>query len=346
MELPAKSIDGAEKGVRSPLERARLSVRSLVDTGKTYYRWQKEVGDHLREQGQAAKFYRALPLLLFSYLILIASPWMLNITAMKIAELEVIHIPRLFARVSGDMAFYPNGYSLLGAILYLPVLVIFARKKISPCIRDSNGWRKAGYCMGLLLYTLWSALLLYAIARMGLLFGIQFMLSTILWILILCFWLTQIGIYLLTFTTWFWIMKIISIYKPLLGLAITGLAFYYGVNIARFLADASKFAYPANLHHLFGVISVSVVVIQWYATACSSVATAIPWIVKFRIVLGLRREGDSFREGSYYQRWCNQDRDEWPTVREAVIDGWRTRGERSDSNLWQVTREVFREVFH
>ncbi|YCU47988.1 hypothetical protein ACRYGS_20875 [Mycobacteroides abscessus] len=346
MELPAKSIDGAEKGVRSPLGRARLSVRSLVDTGKTYYRWQKEVGDHLREQGQAAKFYRALPLLLFSYLILIASPWMLNITAMKIAELEVIHIPRLFARVSGDIAFYPNGYSLLGAILYLPVLVVFARKKISPHIRDSIGWRKAGYCIGLLLYTLWSALLLYAIARMGLLFGIQFMLSTILWILILCFWLTQIGIYLLTFTTWFWIMKIISIYKPLLGLAITGLAFYYGVNIARFLADASKFAYPANLHHLFGVISVSVVVIQWYATVCNSVATAIPWIVKFRIVLGLRREGDSFREGSYYQRWCNQDRDEWPTVRQAVIDGWRTRGERSDSNLWQVTREVFREVFH
>lgn len=316
-----------------------------------YRQWDKEIRDAFKHSNRAARLYRGLPLLLIVYGMSVALVWSTNWMAHVVYDLAASFYGYAVSLV-GSYAFGSNFYSQCMAVGYGVSFVIVLRIKVVPGIRSPQKGKKIGYSILAAAVSIWGLLTVLVTARLGITDGFRMIVAGFLWATVIALVGLTVGGFGLLFASWFWFTKTLGIYWPWARVALPVLASVFGINIALFLAEHTKWLYPGNLHHVFDLIApVGIFVTYWLVTISTWVAGAIPWIVELRILLGFRRQGDAYRDSDYYQRWCNNPREEFPPFWRSLKEGWRNYASSDESKgqemSWRdIFRESWRDIFH
>ncbi|ETZ88192.1 putative membrane protein [Mycobacteroides abscessus MAB_030201_1075] len=316
-----------------------------------YRQWDKEIRDAFKHSNRAARLYRGLPLLLLGYGLSVALVWSTNWMAHVVYDLAASFYGYAVSLV-GSYAFGPNFYAQCMAIGFGASFVIVLRMRVVPGIRSPQTGKKIGYSVLAAAVVIWGLLTVLVTARLGITDGFRMIVAGFLWATVIALAGLTISGFGLLFACWFWFTKTLGIYWPWARIALPVLASAFGINIALFLAEHTKWLYPGNLHHAFDLIApVGIFITYWLVTISTWVAGAIPWIVELRILLGFRRDGEAYRNSDYYQRWCNTPRDEFPTLWQSLKEGWINyrRGNESGHQemSWRdILRESRRDIFH
>lgn len=316
-----------------------------------YCEWHREVRRCFKESGRARRLHRMLPLSSLAFAMLVTCVWMINSLAGQVFQLMVV-LPDFLAQHFGVIVFYPNGFSLVAGVMFAVGVAAAVRFEALPGIRSSSGWQKAAKAVVAAAIAVWGVLMGFVMATGGVALGFECVFGSVLWPLILGYWALEIAGFSEVFFGWFWLTKVVSLRWPWMGWLITALAWFFSVHIARFVAENTKWLHPPNLHSAFDVIGVfGVMAMEWYAKTATTFAAAVPWVVEFRLLRGLKREGASFRDGEYYQRWCKPADDKFPTIRQMLRESWASARHsgptptHEDGSLRTIYRQLFREIF-
>jgi hypothetical protein len=323
---------------------------SLWPELKRCYGWHKEVRKAFTNSNRAAKLYHWLPLMIASFAVTVGSVWLSNWTSSTVVDVFATLYDGIAINL-GPFTYSSNAVSHASAVIGVVALFGAILFKGSRRMRNTHGIKRFTVGSVIALATVWS--LLWALCTYTALSnGYKFMLGSILWLLVALIVILMVSGFIYVFIGWFWTNKVISLYWPWVGWLITAATSALGIKVAVFLAANTKLLYPNNLHHAFDLVApTAVMVVAWYMRITTCITAMIPWIVEFRIIQGFRREGDNFRNSSYFQRWCSPREREMSSLYTALKDECRNRlhGTAStphqDAGLRASFRELFREVF-
>jgi hypothetical protein len=114
-------------------------------------------------------------------------------------------------------------------------------------------------------------------------------------------------------------LKELDLRIPGLSIAVTLVLAWFSIRWANEVVRVGRWVIPENLLPAYDFVThYSGPVIALYVTGVSAAIAAVFGVARIRLHLGFIREGDTFKESAYYQRWTDSSIESLPALREQV----------------------------